>query len=366
MRKFIYSYVFVLVLYMWNSEARAATYTVVESDKKSFTFTAKKAIKKSTVTAKTVKMVDQYGQTIPVQSTVSGKKLVVKPKQKYINYWKYTLTITPKVKLTNGKSMYAKNKVKRFQLVMPINEKSTKISAVKKSAYKGQAMVTFSYDDGYTNWMQYSLPLHQYYNFPGTYNIITKYLYDMPNATYMNPNAVWVSAQLGMEIASHTANHHALPTLSDEDIHYEFKKSKADLAAIDIDVKTLAAPFSSYDNNVKEIAKAYFDGVRVLNHRTNGANYDAYWLNSIAVTNQTTLNELKSWIDTAIQEKTWLIIMWHDIHPNVSKELLDDDVKEHYDATPLLLQQTIAYIKAQASTRILPVSTIEGLTLMKK
>lgn len=226
--------------------------------------------------------------------------------------------------------------------------------------------MTFSYDDGYANWMDYSLPLHQYYEFPGTYNIIGQYLYDEPNDTYMRPSAVWTADQLGMEIASHTQHHVFLPSLSDDDIRAEFEQSKEALAAIDIEATTLAVPFSAYDDGVRGIAKDYFDGVRVLNHDYNDVQqYDAHWLQSVAVTNTTTFDHIKKWVDGAIEDRAWLIIMWHDIYPDVDRTIVDDDAKERYDSTPLLLQQTMDYIQSKQKQQILPVSTAEGLSLTK-
>lgn len=362
MKKVIYCCLF--FLFIPFMEGHAASYAEIDHDRQAWSYTANKNIEASTVNEDSVTLTDAYGQDVPIETTVAGRTLTLAPKEPYINYWKYTLTITSDVKLKNGDAFFTAGKVENFQLIQAIDETSAAISAVNPADYNGQALVTFSYDDGYTNWMKYSLPLHQYYNFPGTYNIIGKYLYDEPDATYMRPSMVWIADQLGMEIASHTQNHVFLPSLSDEDIRAEFENSIDSLAAIDIDAKTLAVPFSSYDERVRAIATEYFDGVRVLNHDYNDVNnYDRHWINSVAVTNTTTFEHIKGWIDGAIRDRAWIIIMWHDIYPDVNRTILDDDAKERYDSTPLILQQTMAYIQEQTKEKILPVSTEEGLAL---
>ncbi len=347
-------------------QANAAEETMIDDEQHTFYYEVDASIDRATVNGETIQLTDSSGREVAINTTVDGHTLAIQPVKPFINFWTYTLSITPDVKTVDGTSVVNERQTTTVTLQQPIDETSANIPAVDRDDYQGQALVTFSYDDGYANWMDYSLPLHQYYEFPGTYNIIGQYLYDEPNDTYMRPSAVWTADQLGMEIASHTQHHVFLPSLSDDDIRAEFEQSKEALAAIDIESTTLAIPFSAYDDRVRGIAKDYFDGVRVLNHDYNDVQqYDAHWLQSVAVTNTTTFDHIKKWVDGAIEDRAWLIIMWHDIYPDVDRTIVDDDAKERYDSTPLLLQQTMEYIQSKQKQQILPVSTAEGLSLTK-
>lgn len=230
-----------------------------------------------------------------------------------------------------------------------------KISPLNKEQYKGQALITLSYDDGYRNWYENALPLHSKYNMPATFNIIGGKVYS-GEKHFMNSSQIWVSHDLGIEIGSHSQTHPFLTTKTEEEIHREFYTSIAVLEDLVGEVSTIAIPYSSYDERIREIAMQYFDGVRVLGHQTNTQeNYDPYWLKSRAVVNTMEFSTIKEWIDQAVEEQSWVIIMFHGI----TKEPL-----EEYETTPEILEQVMLYINDLGKDRILPVNTKDGLQLM--
>lgn len=229
-----------------------------------------------------------------------------------------------------------------------------KIEPLNEELYHGQALVTLSYDDGYRNWYYEVLPLHSKYNMPGTFNIIGEMVY-AEDENYLNSSQVWVAHDLGIEIASHTQTHPFLTDKTDSEIREEFETSKFILEDLVEEVSTLAIPYSSYNDEIRDIAMEYFDGVRVYSHDTNRVdNYDPYWLKSFAVVNTMEFATIQAWIDQAIEEKSWVIIMLHSI----TEERL-----EEYETTPEILEQIMQYITEQGKDTILPVNTKEGLQL---
>ncbi|MFI2857355.1 stalk domain-containing protein [Paenibacillus sp. JSM ZJ436] len=239
---------------------------------------------------------------------------------------------------------------------VPIEDMS-KIDPLNEKLYKGQALVTLSYDDGYRNWYNNALPLHSKYNFPGTFNIIGNKIYSGEEG-FMNSSHVWVSHDLGIEIASHTQTHPFLTTQTESEIREEFKTSKFILEDLVGEVSTIAIPYSAYNDDIREIALDYFDGVRVFSRETNTENnYDPHWLKSFAVVNTTEFSTIQGWIDRAIEEKSWVIIMLHGI----TEERLGE-----YETTPQILGQVMQYINDQGKDKIMPVSTRDGVELMNK
>lgn len=280
----------------------------------------------------------------------------------------YTLTIQPFL------SMSEKNLADTLTMVfttadaLHVNiEFLPRVPAVTKEQYNGQALVTFSYDDGYMNWYSKALPYHSKYAMPGTFNINGSRIYgDDPH--FMKASHVWVADSLGIEIGAHTQDHKALTTLTDEDIIYQVATNIAVLEDLGIPVHTLAAPYSDYDERVYSIVSDYFEGVRVYDGVTNQAhNYDRYWLKAKAVKNYTTVEDIQGWIDEAIQERSGLIIMLHNVVDDPIEGCANgaDECDELYDTSPQVLEGVMQYINAQGKDTLLPVNTYEGIQLVE-
>ncbi|GGA31641.1 polysaccharide deacetylase family protein [Psychrobacillus lasiicapitis] len=221
--------------------------------------------------------------------------------------------------------------------------------------FKGQAMVTLSYDDGRMNNYDLALPLHEKHGIPVTFNVISD-RFDSPS--FFSESITKNCFDRGVEIASHSHFHNKdLTTKTDEELHFEFSESQRLLnAAIGSEsVETIAIPYSGYDDRVKAIARQYYKGVRVFSNLQNDIPpADRYHLFSrIAVGNTTTFEQLKSRIDEAVTQKKWCIIMLHGINNSEAKGLYDIDQK--------LLDKTLAYINSFGRDVLLPINTKDAL-----
>lgn len=225
--------------------------------------------------------------------------------------------------------------------------------------YNKQGMVTFSYDDGLLNNYDIALPLHEKYGIPATFNIIgrrtiKKEYWDR----YMNGLQVKDMHRRGMEIASHSYWHDAqLPTKTDEEIYFEFEESNRILNFLVRDIETIAIPFSQYDERVKEIAKQYYKGIRVHEATVESIPpVDRHELVSVSVNDTTSFEEIKGWIDEAVENNKWSLIMLHGINT-------DGDNLSALEITSSLLEETLNYIYQLGTDNILPVTTKEGLQI---
>lgn len=320
----------------------------------------------NSISKSSISIIDGEGESIPIRVGVKNDKVIVIPLASYKNYVKYTLILPNRINNINGISLSKNNKSNKvIFFTKAVNENGhystpveymSKISPLYEQLYNGQALVTLSYDDSYRNWYYYALPLHSKYNMPGTFNIIGDKVYS-GDEYYLNSSEIWVAHDLGIEIASHTQTHPFLTNKTESEIRQEFETSSLILEDLVGEVSILAIPYSFYNDQIREIAMDYFDGVRVYDNDTNRLdNYDPYWLKSFAIVNTMEFSTIKGWIDQAIEEKSWVIIMLHGI---------TDERLEEYETTPKILEQIMQYINNQGKDNILPVNTKEGLQLMK-
>ncbi len=101
-----------------------------------------------------------------------------------------------------------------------------------------------------------------------------------------------------------------------DSVERELAMSKEDLINMGFDVNSFIVPYSDWHEGMPEIAAKYYDSV--------GAGYhdgylndippdNVYWLARRPVLNDITVDEVKSWIQEAIDEDKWLILMFHEI-----------------------------------------------------
>jgi hypothetical protein len=142
-------------------------------------------------------------------------------------------------------------------------------------------------------------------------------------------------------------------------LDFELRESKAVLERIVPKVQTIGIPFSMYDERVKAAVKKYYQAARNFEHLQNDISaVDKLWLHTaIAVTNEMTFEQIKLRIDEAVKNKQWCIIMLHGIDP---------DNRDLYEIKPALLEQVLAYVASLGRDKILPVNTIDGVSLAAK
>lgn len=225
------------------------------------------------------------------------------------------------------------------------------------SDFTGQAMVTFSYDDGINNNHTLALPLHEKYGVPCTFNIIAGRAIDPSfHWGFFNRFRIRDCHRRKVDIGAHSYYHDAgLPTKSDSAVHFEFYETNKYLkSVIGEDVQTVAMPFSQYDERVKAIARQYYKAVRVGNGTM--PTYpptDVFQLNTgIALENTTTFAAIKTAIDNAVTNKRWIIIMLHSIEHTVTGT---------YENSTALLEQVLQYVTGLGKSQILAVNSKDGL-----
>jgi len=174
--------------------------------------------------------------------------------------------------------------------------------------------VTLTFDDGNVDIYQNALPITKKYGlkavlFPEIGAV------DNNESWSVNWNQLKEFKSANWEIGSHTMTHPDLTTVSDATLDYELSQSKKLLVSHGFDVKTLAFPYGEANAHVLDYASRYYENSR-LSWGNNGLNvfpYDRYNIVAMKVSSTTTPAEVEKWMDDALKNKQWLVLMFHDI-----------------------------------------------------
>jgi len=223
------------------------------------------------------------------------------------------------------------------------------------------AKVSFTFDDGFASAVTQAAPTLAKYGYSGT-NYITTSCVGMsvaPNTCRANNDATYMTweqiTQLrntyGWEIGSHTVTHPLMATSDPEvqplpitqaQVVQELTQSKTTLAAHGINATAFASPYGDYSNGVlAEIAKNYGSqrGFADIGYNT-WPNSD-YFIKEQQVQGGVSVAKVKGYIDTAIKNNQWLVLVFHDIKTNASNSADD------YEYSPGKLDQIAAYVKSK-------------------
>ena len=101
-----------------------------------------------------------------------------------------------------------------------------------------------------------------------------------------------------------------------DSVQRELEMSKIELTNMGLNVQNFIVPYSDWNEERRNLAMQYYNSVGDGYH--NGYLNDIppddfYWLARRPIYNTTTLEEVKSWIEEAIVENKWLILMFHII-----------------------------------------------------
>lgn len=197
-----------------------------------------------------------------------------------------------------------------------------------------RALVSVTFDDGWQSTHQNALPILEQNNIKSTQYIVTGFV-NSPN--YMTLAEIRDFHQRGHQVASHTVHHYDLTTLGRKKLISELTQSKLYLERnIGATVSDIAAPYGAYNNTTITQVKKYYRSQRTSDVGFNTkSGFDSYRLRSQHITPSTTIEEFRNWINTAVTEKSWLILMYHNV----------DSSGSAYSVTPEMLNTQLAAIQ---------------------
>lgn len=205
--------------------------------------------------------------------------------------------------------------------------------------------VTFRFDDGIDNQYSVAVPKLDAAGFKGTFYIASRQIKDNGFSGYMTLNNIKDLANRGHEIGAHTRTHAHLTSLSSSQQQQEIVGSRQDIQAWGVGpVLSFAYPYGEYSSTTLDIVEnaGFSSAAATIDGYVSPAS-DPYQLEYQEVNSDIPLAVVKTWIDKAAIDKTWLILTFHDIK-------LGGDL---YSTTPTTFQGIVDYVKQKG----LPVIT---------
>jgi peptidoglycan/xylan/chitin deacetylase (PgdA/CDA1 family) len=219
---------------------------------------------------------------------------------------------------------------------------------VRAYAITPQALVTFSFDDASPTVYDTAFPILHSRGLPATFYFITSFLTEQWKTQLQSLE------DHGWEIGSHTRTHPDLTTLNKADLITELSGSKSDLEAAGLTVSGFAYPYGAADQSgavVRQI-KQYYAYARSASLGYNIPLVKRYALKTRVVTSSTPLAALEDWVDEAISNRQWLILVLHTV----------DTTGNIYSISPSDLSELASYIKAKVDGgNISAVTVREGI-----
>jgi peptidoglycan/xylan/chitin deacetylase (PgdA/CDA1 family) len=206
-----------------------------------------------------------------------------------------------------------------------------------------QGVVSLSFDDDDLTFYTGALQPLLSHNFVASENIVDDWI---GQPTYMTASQITEINGDGMAIGSHSLSHPYLTTLSDADAQNEIANSKSIFLSMGFTpISVFVYPYGDYNDRIENIVKASgYIGGRGTDLGFNTKNTDPFELRTENVEADTTLADVETWIDQAKQNKTWLILGFHDV---------SDTPIDEYTITPATFQAILDYLnqtKVQVAT----------------
>lgn len=201
-----------------------------------------------------------------------------------------------------------------------------------------RGLVSLTFDDGWRNIYANGLPLLGKYGLPSTQYLLTGTT-DYPD--YMTVAMMQAFKDQGSEIAAHTVDHLDLTKQTLATVDSQLRECQASLRGwfgTPGVADNFATPYGAYSNTViTEIKKFYRSHRSTDVGYNNKTNFDIYNIKVQNVTNTTTPAQVKAWVDSAIANKTWLVIVYHEVTANAADPT--------YAVTPANLDAELSAIK---------------------
>lgn len=201
-----------------------------------------------------------------------------------------------------------------------------------------EGMITLAFDDGWRSIYDNALPIIEARGFRSTQYIVTG-RFGFP--AYVTAAEVRDMAARGHEIAAHTRTHRDLTTLSTPEARMEIAGSRDDLLALGVGpVESFAYPFGALSATLVDLVRAAgYSSARGTGNGMNLRTADPHLLRRQAVKDSVATGTITAWIDEALDGRTWLVLVFHEVNAS-----------GHSEATrPEKLEAIVAYLAAKGA-----------------
>ncbi len=175
-----------------------------------------------------------------------------------------------------------------------------------------QGLVSITWDDGIESQYSGAFPIMQKYNLPGTFYLVSGFL---NTDFFMTATQAAELQSAGDELAAHTLDHPDLTTVTPDQLQIELGQSQKDLQTIfGTSFNDFATPYGAYNDQVMAVIKEYYRSHRGVETGYNSKdNFNIYDILVQDVNTSTTPSQVTAWVEQAKQDKTWLVLVYHQV-----------------------------------------------------
>lgn len=218
------------------------------------------------------------------------------------------------------------------------------VQAQKVQLFK-EPVVTVTFDDGWKSVSTAAAPLLSRYNVASTQYVVPTYV---GSEAYMTIGQIRALQKAGHEIGSHGYGHLSMTEIDDYDVVFQYNESRKLLTKYGLgeeDNMSFAFPYGSFNTNAIALGEPYYTSLRTTESSfTNGINhldvnlagtFNPHRVVAFTVTDETTMLEIQSLIDYAVNNNGWLVLTFHGI----------DNEHTQYSVTPMMLEDILRIIR---------------------
>ncbi len=208
------------------------------------------------------------------------------------------------------------------------------------TSLSAQGKVSFTFDDGYKSALTKAAPTLNESGISGTSYVTTNFIGS--SAEYMTwADVAQLSTTYGWEIGGHSVTHPLSTQITPQQIELEAANCKQTLIQHGFTPTSYATPFGDYNGQVIEAIARHYTSHRPFHDK--GYNvwpYSDYLLQVQQVQSGVSVQTVKSYVDSAKQNNTWLILVFHDI-----KDVPSSDPQD-YEYSTNDLRSIAQYVKS--------------------
>lgn len=206
-----------------------------------------------------------------------------------------------------------------------------------------RGIVSLTFDDGWGSQYKNAFPILKQNNVPATFYLISQYT---GASLYMTSTQIKALQSAGEELADHSATHAHLTTLTPSQLTSELSGSQQQLrTAFGGTFTNFASPYGEYNDAVLTEVKKSFGSHRSTDVGFNSRDdFDAYNIRVQNIDINTSQAQLDGWITSAANNKTWLVLVYHEVGANSGGGI--------YHTTTTQLQGALTSIKSHALTAL--------------
>lgn len=219
-----------------------------------------------------------------------------------------------------------------YHMISAVGSLTTDDYSVAKTTPIGfnRPIVSITFDDSWETNTSTAVPAMATYGFKATHYLATTYLMDPLNTDDTGrdgPTAVNYIRGLGNEIGSHSITHPWLTQVDSTTLNNELSQSKSYLESIvgAGNIKGFATPYGDYNETVLNAIKANYASHRTVDEGYNlKNNFDVSRIKVQNMKKTTTMAEYQSWVNQAVKDNSWLVILYHRVLTPTTADPLED------------------------------------------